>query len=72
MVFFMSFSFFQFVAINAVNLGMFEPSAQNRQAAEWMQYRNKVNNEETEKQQRKHPNSEQFLFHYATLKDILG
>ena len=50
---------------------MFEPSAQIRQAPEWRQYRNKINNEETEKQQRK-ATSEQFLFHYATLKDILG
>ena len=53
MVFFMSFFFFQFVAINAVNLGMFEPSARNRQAEEWRQYQNKINNEETENQQRK-------------------
>ena len=64
--------FFQFVAINVVSLGMFEPSAQIRQAAEWRQYRNTINNEETEKQQRKAPYSEQFLFHYPTLKDILG
>ena len=50
--FFMCF-FFQYVVINAVNLGMLEPSAQNRQAAERRQFRNKINIEETEKQQRK-------------------
>ena len=42
---------------------MFEPSAQIRQAAEWRQHLNKINNE-------KHPYREQVLFHYATLKDF--
>ena len=43
---------------------MFEPSAQIRQAAEWRQHLNKLNNEN-------HPYREQVLFHYATLKVVV-